>query len=161
MTIKYKVIQAKNEHSSQITDLIFHIWTNEYAFNVDIKDYPDLKNIEDYYHNKLGNFIIALFNEEVIGTIACNQLSENSYVLKRMFVKIQYRGKGVAQALLDELLKDYNTGTIFFLSTNGSLAHAAKRLYLSNGFEIINRESLPVGFPYFYEDDLFMRKKLS
>jgi hypothetical protein len=52
MTIKYQVIQAKDAHSSQIMDLIFHIWIDEYAFNVDMNDYPDLKNIEDYYRNK-------------------------------------------------------------------------------------------------------------
>jgi ribosomal protein S18 acetylase RimI-like enzyme len=66
-----------------------------------------------------------------------------------MFVKTQYRGKGVFQALLDELLKDFNTEKIFFLSANGSLAHNAKKLYLRNGFEIIDKESLPIGFPYF------------
>lgn len=155
-----EIVKASNCDANDVADLIFGIWVDELEFEVIRDDYPDLKDLEEYYHNKDGNFLVARINNEVVGTVACERINDSTYILKRMFVKNQYRGQGIAQALLDELMKDFSTGTSFFLSTNDALAHAAKNLYLRNGFERIGRESLPTGFPYFYEDDLFMRKIL-
>lgn len=156
----YAIIEATNRHASQISELIFDIWINEYHFKVFPENYPDLQNIDTAYHGKGGCFWVALFNQTVVGTIACDKLSSGVYVLKRMFLRRDLRGKGIASTLLQKLFEGFFSKTVFYLSTKEDLALAAKKLYLRNGFEQIDRESLPEGFPLFYEDDLFMKKIL-
>ena len=97
--------------------LIFDIWINEYHFQVSPEDYPDLQTIEAHYTNQAGAFWVAVENQKIIGCIACSRLCESTFVLKRMFVKRDSRERGVAQALLDRLLKDFSPGTAFYLST--------------------------------------------
>lgn len=154
------VREATDQDSSSIVDLIFDIWTNEYQFEVQRENFPDLQEIEKYYTKAGGSFFVAIVNHEIIGTIACDKLEQNHFVLKRMFVKKNYRGLGVAQSLLNELLNQAvflnNPTPLFFLSTKESEAVAAKQFYLKNGFQIIPKSALPKNFPFFYKDDLFM-----
>ena len=154
----YKIRNATDQDAHQIADLIFNIWINEYHFQVSPEDYPDLQKIEAYYQNQAGAFWVAVENQKIIGSIACSRLCESTFVLKRMFVKRNSRENGVAQALLDRLLKDFSSGTVFYLSTKEDLAIAAKKFYLRNGFELVAKNVLPQEFPMFYNDDLFMKK---
>jgi len=156
--MNYVIRKATNEDVSKIAKLIFHIWTKEYNFKVSPKNYPDLQDIEQHYHQKNDTFLVAALDEKIIGTIACSQLEKNIFVLKRMFVQSNVRRKGVAQALLNRLLKVYLPEAIFYLSTKEGLAIAAKKFYLKNRFEVISKNDLPNNFPIFYEDNLFMRK---
>lgn len=154
---------AGDKDSTAITKLIFDIWTREYHFDVKKEDYPDLHNIEHYY-NKAGRlFLVAEIDGVIVGTIASDKLTANHYVLKRMFVKHEYRGLGIAQTLLDKLFLECvysrkNLNVSFYLSTKEDEALAAKRFYLKNGFRRIQSCQLPKNFPFFYQDDLFMLK---
>ena len=76
-----------------------------------------------------------------------------------MFVRKDFRGKGVAQKLLETLLEKMEAPFKIYLSTKGDLALAAKKFYLRNGFAIITKKELPEGFPFLYEDDLFMKNE--
>lgn len=149
------ITKAKNSDSTQITDLIFNIWTNEYFFKVNKEDYPDLANPE-IYAEKGGSFLVARTSDQVVGTIATEKLADQVFILKRMFVRKDLRGQGLAQKLLDKIFALQGSGT-YYLSTKEDLAIAAKKFYLKNSFERITREELPAGFPFFYEDDLFMK----
>lgn len=159
---KITIREATNKDSNLILDLIFDIWINEYHFGVKRENFPDLHDIEKHYTKSNGLFLVALVNDKIIGTIACNKLSNEHFVLKRMFVNKDYRRLGIAQMLLDQLFKliahpRKNESISFFLSTKESDAIAAKKFYLKNGFRIISKSALPENFPFFYKDDLFMQ----
>ena len=163
-----KIRQAVNSDSPALKNMIFDIWKNEYQFDVHEKDYPDLTLIEKYYSQHEGLFLVAIDEQSnIIGSIAYQCLSPNDFVLKRMFVKKSHRGKGVAQNLLSKLLNyiqedESNTGKIIlYLSTKEDQAIAAKYFYLKNNFKIISKGMIPNGFPFFYEDDLFMAKEIN
>ena len=156
----YIIRPAVDADSSEIIKLIFDIWQNEYHFQVHLQDYPDLQFIEEYYTHQGGGFFVALVEDEIVSTIAYEKLNEQIFALKRMFVRQGFRGQGIAQKLLDTLLKNVPAPATFYLSTKEDLAEAAKKFYLKNGFSIINPEQLPSEFPFFYEDDLFMKKDL-
>lgn len=51
-------------------------------------------------------FILAIIDQRVIGSIAYKNLGENIAELKRVYVYPEYRGKGISQAMLNEILKD-------------------------------------------------------
>lgn len=165
-TPKPKVIirEATNHDAEDILSLVFNIWHHEYNFAVHKESFPDLHSIEEFYRDRGGLFLIATLNSKIIGTVACDKLSLQTYVLKRMFVEKPFRRAGVGQRLLDELFKrlllSKDKEKVLYLSTKDDLATAAKQFYLKNGFQIISKELLPFDFPYFYEDDLFMVKHL-
>lgn len=150
--------EAKDEDAECISNLIFNIWVNEHSFDVTRENFPDLREIEKYYAN--GLFLVAIANEKIVGTIACDQLADRQFALKRMFVSKDFRGAGVAQQLLNRLLEQMTAKNgncpSFFLSTKESQAIAAKKFYLRNGFRVISKSELPKNFPFFYKDDLFM-----
>lgn len=153
---------ATDKDSKDILDLIFNIWINEYKFDVKREDFPDLREIETSYINPGGLFLVALYQEQIIGTIACQKMSDTCFILKRMFIDKTFRGRGIAQLLLNHLLNEVVSSNrlqkaSFYLSTKENEAIAAKRLYLKNNFHVIPREELPDNFPFFYEDDLFMK----
>ncbi len=153
--------EATNKDSGFIRDLIFEIWINEYHFDVNRQNFPDLNDIEKYYTKESGIFLVSVVNNKIIGTIACNKLSHEQFILKRMFVDKDYRGLGIAQMLLDNLFKlivREDSNISFFLSTKESDAVVAKKFYLKNGFRIISKSALPKNFQFFYKDDLFMLK---
>jgi len=154
-----KFREACDDDSSGILDLVFDIWINEYGFEVKREEYPDLHQIQSFYRDKGGQFWVALANDRIIGTVAYDLLNEGEYVLKRMFVEQSFRGMGVAQRLLDEILNQLPCPCSVYLSTKEDQALAAKSFYLKNGFQVISRKDLPNNFPFFYEDDLFMKKE--
>lgn len=156
---------AVDEDSEQILTLIFDIWINEYHFDVKQEDFPDLHAIEKYYSDVGGVFLVAAIQDVVIGTIGCDRLNDENFVLKRMFVNKNYRGMGIAQMLLEQLFQQVvfsksHQNISFYLSTKESDAIAAKAFYLKNGFRVIPKPDLPKGFPFFYQDDLFMVRSL-
>ncbi len=155
--------EAISQDSALVRDLIFDIWLNEYHFAVEKNDCPDLLDLGKYYNQISTIFLVAVYRNRVIGTIACDQLDENDSVLKRMFVKRNFRGRGIAQRLLDALVEkilssNESSKINLYLSTKADLAVAAKQFYLKNKFFIVDKNILPDNFPFFYEDDLFMRR---
>jgi N-acetylglutamate synthase-like GNAT family acetyltransferase len=155
--------KATNKDSEQISSLIFNIWINENGFEVDPDNFPDFKQIDEYYNNSDGLFLCAERDGLIVGTIATQQLDSNIYALKRMFVLKELRGTGLAQNLINELFKQkFSTlkNIDIYLSTKEDVCVAAKYFYLKNGFVQISPNTLPESFPFFYEDDLYMVKKI-
>jgi N-acetylglutamate synthase-like GNAT family acetyltransferase len=160
--VELQIRAADNQDCPDIFKLIFNIWIHEYGFKVVPEDYPDLQDVQKYYFEKGGTFFVAIEQGKLIGTIACEALGGQNYALKRMFVHQDFRGEGVAQQLFDNLLQQgiFPQGASLYLSTKEDQAIAAKKFYLKNGFDVIEKENLPSTFPLFYEDDLFMRRDL-
>lgn len=150
--------KATNQDSQNISNLLTKIWKNEYLYNVTKQDFLDLKLIEDNYHKKGGNFLVACFEDKIIGTIACSHLNAKNYALRRVFIYAFFRCHGIGQSLMDMLLANFNSGTALYLSTKEEFAIAAKKFYLKNGFQEIGKEELPEAFPLYDSDNLFMKK---
>lgn len=64
------------------------------------KDYDD---IDTYYFNNRGTFLIVTDNEKVIGTGAIKFLDDDSCELKRFYLAKEYRRNGLGTSLLDQL----------------------------------------------------------
>lgn len=64
------------------------------------KDYDD---IDTYYFNNRGTFLIVTDNEKVIGTGAIKFLDDESCELKRFYFAKEFRRRGLGTLLLDQL----------------------------------------------------------
>lgn len=138
-----RVITYSDKYKEDVIKLVFNILENEFGHHSK-SGRPDVCNISEFYQkDEKSNFWIAVDeNDNVLGAIALLNLGEGRGNLRRLYVKKELRGKGVAKDLFLVLLnfageKGYKE---IFLSTWDE-AIAAQKFYEKNGFERI--DSLP------------------
>lgn len=150
--------EYKDEYQYDIVEIILKIQREEYNIPITEKDQPDLANIPTFYQQDNGNFWVSIEHDKVVGTIALKNIGDEKAVLRKMFVKQEYRGKekGVAKKLLSQLLdwaRQKHFKKIFLGTTPQFLA--AHRFYEKNGFIEIQKENLPINFPVMEVDKKF------
>lgn len=150
-------------YQAEIIDLILDIQQNEFNIPISKEDQPDLGDIPNFYRSGCGNFWIAVYDQQVIGTIALIDIGNNQGALRKMFVKAGYRGKiyKTAELLLSTLIswaREHNIHEIYLGTTEKFLA--AHRFYEKNKFTQIAKELLPNTFPVMKVDTRFYELKL-
>jgi len=163
-TKSFYISTYNKEYKDQVIDLIFSIWNDEHKFSVSYESKPDLFAIESFYSGLKGKFFLGVAaNEEVVGTIAIENLNSENFALKRMFVKKEFRRQGVAQELFNKIIDwaKSNGAKTIYLSTHSEKSAAAVKFYRKNNFKEIDKEQVPPNFPIFKDDDVFMRLSLS
>lgn len=95
-------------------------------------------------------------NERIVGTIGLLDIGARAGTLRKMFVRADRRGSGVAQQLLDTLLAHARAAGLqrIYLGTVEQ-ALAAHRFYRKNGFRPIAAVDLPPSFPRMAVDNRF------
>lgn len=158
-----RIVAFEAKYQAQVIELIVAIQRYEYGIDITANDQPDLLNIEGFYRHGKGNFWVALYEDEVVGTIALLDIGNAEGALRKMFVKSAFRGKTyqTASLLLKTLLEDaYQNGfKRIFLGTT-ALFLAAHRFYEKNGFALLRKEELPKAFPIMAVDSRFYVKSL-
>jgi len=132
---KVEIIEFDPIYKKEIYDFVMEIKVNELGWK---SDATDLLEIEKIYLLGNGNFWIALDSNRVVGTIALEDKGEKTGYLQRMYLAKEYRGTGLAQKLLNNLLefaKNRNLKEIFLGTT--PVAKRAIRFYEKSGFERI------------------------
>ena len=89
-----------------------------------------------------GQVFFAVEHQSAVGTVAMIKSSEYKFELAKMTVKENYRGKGIANMLMDQCLdfaKQKNAKEIFLIS-NDSLT-IARNLYDKYGFKEVDLDS--------------------
>jgi GNAT superfamily N-acetyltransferase len=94
----------------------------------------------------------------IVGSIALMAVGHGAGVIRKMFVRKEFRGKelSIAQRLLDTLVgycREHGIGDLY-LGTVDRMK-AAHRFYERNGFRPIRMEALPSYFPRMKTDNLF------
>ncbi len=158
------ISSLNNTYCQQIIDIILPIQQIEFNVPITLEAQPDLLDIETNYHQTGGNFWGAIYNEQLVGTIALIAFGNNAAAIRKMFVLKEYRGKelGIAQLLLNNLI-DYckrNNITDIYLGTVEMLK-AAHRFYEKNGFTRLAKQDLPESFPLMAADTIFYQLHLN
>lgn len=160
---KVVITEYQEKSKEEIITLILDIQQKEYNLPISRKDQPDLENIPMYYQKGGGNFWIAVYGSEIIGTIALIDIDEKNMVMRKMFVEKKWRGgkSNTAKNLLDTALKwarDNNKASIYLGTTDKFLA--AHRFYEKNGFARIQKTDLPESFPLMAVDNHFYKLEI-
>lgn len=144
--------------SGQAAKLVLSIQRDEFGVPISIADQPDLGDIPGVYQQGKGNFWIALDGSALVGTIALLDIGAGQAALRKMFVRANQRGKGVAAQLLDVLLRWSGERRIWeiFLGTTEHF-RASHRFYEGSGFVQIDVRDLPASFPRMAVDTKFYR----
>jgi ribosomal protein S18 acetylase RimI-like enzyme len=133
------VTDFQSQYSSQFYQLN-RVWIEE-SWILEDNDKKDLLNPEIIIHNG-GQIFFAISKREVIGTVAMIKNSDKIYELAKMTVKSSFRGKGIANLLMDKCIEfafKKNASEIFLIS-NDSLT-VARSLYEKYGFKEVVLDS--------------------
>jgi len=111
----------------------------------------------------LDKYWVSLHNNEIIGTIGVLKLEGDFSILKKLFVKREYRGKEyrIASLLLNKVFDWCNSQSIdtIYLGTMSQFK-AAHKFYEKNGFETISINNIPSSFLTNPIDDVFYKKHI-
>ena len=113
----------------------------EKSWILEESDKKDLLNPKKIIDNG-GQVFFAVEKQSAIGTVAMIKSSDYKFELAKMTVKEDYRGKGIANMLMDQCLnfaKQKNAKEIFLIS-NDSLT-IARNLYDKYSFKEVDLDS--------------------
>jgi len=113
----------------------------EKSWHLEDSDIKDLLNPDKIVENG-GQVFFALENKIAIGTVAMIKSSDDRFELAKMTVQEDFRGKGIANMLIDECLKfaKQNSSREIFLISNDTLI-IARKLYDKYGFKEVELDS--------------------
>lgn len=120
-------------------------WLEKY-FYIEAYDTELLNNPKKYILADGGHILIALINEQVVGTVALIKRGEGVYELSKMAVTEKYQGMGIGNKLMSSCI-DYakqNGCDRLFLDSSTTLSPAIT-LYKKVGFKEI---PVPEDTPY-------------
>ena len=134
------VIVGFNKKYSEQFFMLNKAWIEE-SWRLEDSDKKDLLN-PDKIIEKGGQVFFALENKIAIGTVAMIKSSDDKFELAKMTVQEDFRGKGIANMLMDECLKfaKKNKAKEIFLISNDSL-RIARNLYDKYGFKEVDLDS--------------------
>ena len=141
----YLIKEFENRYNEKVNDFIISVFVEEFGFEECRKELEEQNNIE--YIENGGNLWITLDEDEnIIGTIALVKHSDKEAELKKLYVRKDYRGKGLSKELYSKVMettkeKEYNR---IFLGTYDKL-ETAINFYIKRGFtkidELDNKEN--------------------
>lgn len=149
--------EFNKNYKEEVIELVLGVQQDEFNVSITREEQPDLLDIENNYQVG-GNFWIAIDNDEVVGTIGLLALDKNILALRKMFVKPEYRGKGISKKLLD-IAKQFAKENDFKEIYLGTIEvyKAALKFYKKYDFIEIKKEELPEIFPVLEVDNRFFK----
>ncbi|MDP2215952.1 MAG: GNAT family N-acetyltransferase [Methanolobus sp.] len=133
------IMPFSNEYSCAARSLVLKVLQEEGFAYDPVKD-SDLENIRANYVEKGGAFFIALEGDELTGTSAVKKAGPDTCEIKRIYVRKEWRGKGIGRDLFNAALSyaaaNYEKAV---LKTDLSL-HTATDMYIRHGFTIVKEE---------------------
>ena len=129
-----------NKKYSEKFFILNKAWIEE-SWRLEDSDKKDLLNPDKIVENG-GQVFFALENKIAIGTVAMIKSSDDRFELAKMTVQEDFRGKGIANMLMDKCLKfaKENKAKEIFLISNDSLK-IARNLYNKYGFKEVDLDS--------------------
>jgi len=144
-----EIIRYRKEFNNDAISLILEIQNNEAKINLQLDEQPDLLNITETYLNNGGNFWLAIDNGHVVGTIALRNLDGAWSVLKKFFVRADYRSKKIGFALYSKLLEFAKQQHYkHIILDTPSVATKSHLFYERAGFKQINKSDLNIKYDF-------------
>lgn len=129
----FEILEYTEKYRTEVNQLMHDILVKEYGFEVFSNGILESQNEE--FLNGNNKLWLAIYDEEVIGTSGILEIDKSNTLLKKVYVKEEHRGKGVAQKLLN-LCIDYanEIGYEYMHLETYHRLERARSFYTKNGF---------------------------
>lgn len=156
-----EIVQYQDKYKVEAIQLILHIQNDESKVNMPLEGQPDLLDIPAYYIKRGGDFWVATDDNHVIGTIALMKINDDWCVMKKFFVRSDYRSQKVGFALYSRLL-DFANAKEFkhMVLDTPSVAKKAHLFYERAGFRRISKSDLAIEYDYLDRDSIIFQLDL-
>ena len=159
--IGMEIVSYQEKYKQQIIHLILHIQNDEAKINLPIEEQPDLLDIPSNYEKNGGRFFVAVDGEDVVGTFAFMNYGNGNAVLKKFFVRADWRGKKVGLALYQTVIRYLKEhGYKQALLDTPSVAVDSHHFYEKAGFRKIDKSEMPFAYSYPDRDSYLYLLKL-
>lgn len=121
----FEIKEYEEGYNKKINDFVISIYVDEYGFEQHRLGIE--KEDNSIYAKKGGNFWIAVDkSDNIIGTIAVYKHSDEDIEMKRLYVRKDYRGKGLSKALYEKAINTCKENSFkkIFLGTYDKLETA-------------------------------------
>ena len=151
-------IQAASADQIENARMLFREYEAWLGFDLCFQNFEDeLRTLPGRYAEPEGRLLLVYADEKLAGCVAMRKLEVSVCEMKRLYVRPEFRGKGLGNNLIEKLIDDarsigYHT---MRLDTYPPNMEKAVRLYESHGFE-----PTPAYYNNPTEGVLFMEKKL-
>ncbi len=134
----YKIKEFENRYNEEVNNFIISVFVEEYGFEECRKELEEQNNNE-YIQNGGGLWIAVDEDDNVIGTIGLKKHNEKEVELKKLYVRKDYRSKGLSKELYNIMLEKskHDKFDRIFLGTYDKL-ETAINFYLKRGFSPID-----------------------
>lgn len=115
---------------------LFIEYANTLGFDLSFQDFDkEISSLIEIYSPPYGALIIAKMEEKPIGCVALRKINENICEMKRLYVKLKFRGRGIGKILVFYVLKEAKRiGYKFIRLDTVPKMREAIALYKSFGF---------------------------
>lgn len=107
-----KIETYSKKYDNEIITLILDIQNKEFKINLPLQEQPDLLDIGYYYQQQGGEFWIVLSEGHVVGILGLMKREHNCAIMKKFFVKKEFRSRKVGISLYNGLLHFAKTAGI-------------------------------------------------
>lgn len=97
----------------------------------------EMKNIQNIYSAPTGALLLAINNGDAVGVVGMVASNDKTAEMKRLYVKPEWRGRGVGRMLCEEVLNAAKNASYSYMRLETLFRlEAAISLYLEYGFKI-------------------------
>lgn len=135
ITLAYNRSEEIGMLFAEYTDMLI---ANDSSFKeyLAIQNYDDeLNHLEEKYGTPCGRLYLACCDGETAGCIGLKKIDENNCEMKRLYVRPQFRGKGISKLLIQKIIDDAKeVGYSHMLLDTLPFLESAIHVYESFGF---------------------------
>lgn len=152
-----KFVHVNSPENIKVAKELFTEYATSLEINLDFQDFErDFQDLPGEYAPPFGRLILAYYNKLSAGCVALKKLTNEICEMKRLYVKPEFRGKGIGKKLTEKII--YEAKGIGYLKMRLDTISSMKpaiTIYRSFGFyEIEPYYDNPVKEALYFELDL-------
>lgn len=102
-----ELIQVESEEHLDCIRELFKEYEKSLGFNLDFQDYKkELAKLPGEYAAPDGRILLVFYKDKVAGCVALRKHEQGICEMKRMYVRPQYRRKGIGRAMAQKIIEE-------------------------------------------------------